>query len=123
MLAFAAGLGLDVASGAPPGFGAGLRLALYGIARPFRGVFFDDHPALLFPVAVFASFADALAAWVLSWFALPSPFPLEALASVAWRQCLAEAAVVPFAFLALEILSGRRPAVDLRRELSSGLAP
>lgn len=122
-LAFAAGLALDAVSGAPPGFGAALRLGLYGIARPFRGVFFDDHPALLLPVAISASFADAFGAWAVSWLAYAAPFPPSALLSVAWRQSLAEVATVPAVFLALEVLSGRRPPLSLGRGLAGGIAP
>jgi rod shape-determining protein MreD len=121
-LAFVAGLFLDVVSGAPPGFGAALRLGLYGVARPFRGVFFDDHPALLLPVALIACVADALGAWIVSWLTLSSPFSASAVFSVAWRQSLAEAIAVPLVFLTLEVLSGRRPPEPIRRGLPGGIS-
>jgi rod shape-determining protein MreD len=107
-LAFGAGLSLDAASGSPLGFGAALRLLLYGLARPLRGVFFDDHPLLLFPLALLGTLADAAGAWALSQIALPTPLPLDSVAGVWWHQALGDLVAVPLLFLLLEVASGRR---------------
>ncbi|NTU60334.1 MAG: rod shape-determining protein MreD [Deltaproteobacteria bacterium] len=114
-LAFAAGLALDAMSGAPLGFNAVLRVLLYGLSRPFRGVFFDDRPILLLPFAALATAADDLGAWVMSWLFLPSPFPLRPFLGIVWRQTLVEAAAVPAVFLLMEAVSGRRLAKTLSR--------
>lgn len=117
ILAFLAGLALDASTGAPIGFNALLRLGLYALSRPFRGVFFDDRPLLLLPLAIAATLADALCAWLLGRVFLLTPLPLPALASIAWRQALTESAAIPALFLGLEVLSGRRPP-RLRRTAS-----
>ena len=113
-LAFASGLALDLCSGAPLGFGATLRLVVYTLARPFRGVFFDDHPMLLVPFAALGAGADALAAGLLSRLVFPGPIPAEVLFAVAWRQALLDAFWVPAVFLGLELLAGRQA----RRQVS-----
>ena len=110
LLAFAAGLGLDAASGAPPGFGAALRLSLYGLARPLRGLFFDDRPVLLFPLAALGALTDAFGAWVLSQLALPVPLLASSVSSVSWRQALVDLITVPVLFVFLEVATGRRSA-------------
>lgn len=107
-LAFAAGLALDAASGGPPGFGPALRLALYALARPFRGVFFDDRPLLLLPFAALGAVAEAVGVGLLSWFAFRSFLGLGALGSVAWAQALLDALCVPVLFVLLELATGRR---------------
>ena len=106
-LAFGAGLSLDLCSGAPLGFGAALRLVVYALARPFRGVLFDDHPMLLIPFAALGATADAAAAGVLSRLVFPAPIAGEVLFAVAWRQALLDAFWVPAVFLVLEFLAGR----------------
>ncbi|MBE0616563.1 MAG: hypothetical protein IH608_01375 [Proteobacteria bacterium] len=108
LLAFAAGLTLDAASGAPPGFGPVLRLALYAVARPFRGVFFDDRPLLLLPFAVLGAVAEAVMAGLLSGFVFQSSLGMGPLASVAWAQALLDALCVPALFVVLELATGRR---------------
>ncbi|MBI5015426.1 MAG: hypothetical protein HZB55_08030 [Deltaproteobacteria bacterium] len=107
-LAFGAGLALDASTGGPPGFGAAVRLLVYGAARPLRGVFFDDHPILLFPLALLGVSADAAGAWVLSQFALPAPLPASSVLGTLWRQALGDLIAVPLLFLLLEVASGRR---------------
>lgn len=107
VLAFAGGLALDLSSGAPLGFGATLRILVYALARPFRGVFFDDHPALLMPFAALGATADAAAAGILSRLVFPGPIPTEVLLSVAWRQALLDALWVPAVFLVMELFSRR----------------
>lgn len=109
LLAFAAGLALDAGSGAPLGFGVALRLGLYGLARPLRGVFFDDHPALLLPLALLGAAADGALAWLASQLVLPTSIPFSALAALSWRQALGDVVAVPALFLALELASGLRP--------------
>ncbi len=113
VLAFAAGGLAGVVSGAPLGFAPAVRLAVYFAARPFRGVFFDDRPALLLPFAVLAPWADALAAAAASWLAFPRPFDAATLTAVAWRHSLLDAVLVPATFLVLELLSGRRAPREL----------
>lgn len=115
VLAFAAGLGLDAASGAPPGFGAALRLLLYGLARPLRGLFFDDRPVLLLPLAALGTLTDALGAWALSHLALPVTLPPGSVSSVLWRQALGDLVSMPLVFVALELATGRRSARRLAR--------
>ncbi|MBI5439623.1 MAG: hypothetical protein HY900_00255 [Deltaproteobacteria bacterium] len=115
LLAVLSGIALDAASGCSLAFGAGLRLALYGFGRPFRGVFFDDYPVLLLPLGAAAAFADAAAAWLMSALSLSRPFPLPVIGAAVWRQALAEALCLPVVFLAMEIMAGRRPARDLAR--------
>jgi hypothetical protein len=118
LLAVAAGLALDALSGCSLAFGAGLRLvALYGLARPFRGVFFDDHPILLVPLGAAGAFGDAIGAWAMSSFSFPEPFSASVVLSAAWRQALAEALCVPVVFLLMEITAGRRPREAARRPL------
>ncbi|MDF1553465.1 MAG: hypothetical protein P1P84_10410 [Deferrisomatales bacterium] len=112
VLAFASGLALDLCSGAPLGFGAILRLTVYALARPFRGVFFDDHPILLVPFAALGAGADALAAGLLGRLVFLGPIPGEVLLGIAWRQALLDAFWVPAVFLCLELLSGSQ---DRRR--------
>jgi len=107
VLAFAAGLGLDLCSGAPLGFGPALRLVVYALARPFRGVFFDNHPLLLMPFAALGAAADAAAAGLLSRLVFPGPIPGEVLLHVAWRQAVLDGFWVPAVFLGLELLAGR----------------
>ena len=57
-LALGGGAAVDWISGAPIGFTAFTRLVLYGLCRPFRGVFFDHHPLLLVPFAAAGALAD-----------------------------------------------------------------
>lgn len=104
---------LDVASGAPLGFNTLIRLGLYALARPFRGVFFDDRPSLVPPFAALSALADAAGAGLLSWMALRIPLPVGVLVSTAWRQALVEAVFVPLVFVGLEIVSGRRSAPEV----------
>jgi len=108
LLAAAAGLVLDAASGTPLGFGVLLRLGLYGAARPFRGVFFDDRPLLLLPFAAAGALLEALGVGLLSWFAFRTAIAPGALASVGAAQALLDALCVPVVFLCLELVSGRR---------------
>lgn len=110
VLAFLAGLALDVVAGAPPGFHAVVRVAVYALCRPFRGVFFDDRPLLLLPFAALATLVDSLGVWVMSWLFLPGPVPFYAAVRVAGPQALVEALAVPVVFLLLEALSGKSPA-------------
>lgn len=112
-LAFAAGLLLDLASGAPLGFGAVQRLVLYGLARPLRGVFFDDRPLLLLPVAALAAALDAVVAGSLSGMGLVGSIPASMLAATAGRQALVDALWVPLTFVVLELATGRRPAREV----------
>jgi rod shape-determining protein MreD len=114
-LAFASGLALDLCSGAPLGFGAALRLLVYALARPFRGVFFADHPILLVPFAALGACADALAAGLLGRWVFLGPVPGAVLIGIAWRQALLDALWVPAVFLCLELLAGRqaRPQVTV----------
>lgn len=107
-LAFGAGLALEAASGAPGGFAPLLRLFVYALARPFRGVFFDDRPALLLPFAALGPVAEAVAVGILGRFSFRNPLGLEVLASAAWAQALVDALCVPLIFVALELASGRR---------------
>jgi cell shape-determining protein MreD len=106
-LAFVAGHALGAVSGAPLGFCAALRLTLYGLARPLRGVFFDDHPPLLLPFAALGAWVDAVVAGLLGQLVFSSPLPASVLASTAWRQALVDALWVPLVFVCLEVLSGR----------------
>lgn len=108
ILAFGAGLALEAASGTPGGFAPLLRLFLYALARPFRGVFFDDRPALLLPFAALGPVAEAAGVAVLSRFSFRNPLGLDVLASTAWSQALVDALCVPLVFVALELASGRR---------------
>ncbi len=112
-LAFAAGLALDAASGTPAGFGSLQRLALYGVSRPLRGVFFDDRPLLLLPLASLLAVSDAVVAGVLGGLGLAGPFAFAELFATAWRQALTDAFWVPLTFVALEVASGRRPAREV----------
>jgi hypothetical protein len=107
-LAFAAGHSLGIAAGAPLGFGAALRLALYGLARPFRGVFFDNQPLLILPFAALGAVTDAVVAGFLSRLVSSSPLTSSVLVSTACRQAVVEALWVPLVFVCLEILSGRQ---------------
>lgn len=113
LLAFAAGLALDAASGAPAGFGALQRLALFGLARPLRGVFFDDRPFLLLPLAVLLAFGDAVVAAGLGGLGLAGPFAAGELFATTWRQAVTDAFWVPLAFVALEVTTGRRPSREV----------
>ncbi len=115
VLACAAGLALDAASGAPTGFGPLLRLTLYGAARPFRGVFFDDRPLLLLPFAVLGPALEAAVVGALSLLAFRTPLGLDVLASGAWAQALLDALCVPLLFVTMELSSGRRH----RREVAT----
>lgn len=115
LLAVLSGVALDAASGCSLAFGAGLRLGLYALLRPLRGVFFDDYPALLLPLGAGIAFADAAAAWLMSALAFTKPLPLPVLASTAWRQAAAEALCVPAVFLAMEIMAGKRPPREVAR--------
>jgi hypothetical protein len=115
LLAASSGVALDALSGCSIAFGAGVRLALYGLARPFRGVFFDDHPVLLLPLGAAGAFGDALGAWLMSSLAFAQPFSVSVAASTAWRQALTEALFLPLVFLAMEIMAGRRPREAARR--------
>lgn len=108
LLAAGAGLALDVASGAPLGFGMFLRLLLYGVARPFRGVFFDDRPILLFPFVILGPWVDAAAAALAAWVTFPAPLDASVLTAIAGRQAVVDAVWVPFLFIGLELACGRR---------------
>ncbi len=108
-----AGLAVDVVSGGPLGLCAALRLLLYGAARPFRGVFFDDHPALLIPLALLGPLADGVGVAALSHFLFPHPLPASVMGGLLARQAVADLLIVPLLFLALEAATGRRP----RREV------
>jgi rod shape-determining protein MreD len=108
LLAAAAGLVLDAASGTPLGFGLLLRLALYAAARPFRGVFFDDRPILLVPFAAAGALLEAGGVGVLSGIAFRVAIAPGTLASVGGAQALLDALCVPAVFLCLELASGRR---------------
>jgi len=107
-LAVAAGLVLDAASGTPLGFGVLLRLGLYGVARPFRGVFFDDRPLLLVPFAAAGALLEALGVGALSWISFRTAIAPGTLASIGGAQALVDALCVPALFLYLELASGRR---------------
>ena len=109
VLAFLAGLALDLTSGAPPGFHAVIRVAVYSLCRPFRGIFFEDRPLLLLPFAALATLVDALGVWVLSGLFLSGPFPMSSVLRVAGPQALSEALAVPAVFLLLEAVSGKQP--------------
>jgi hypothetical protein len=115
-LAACAGAALAAASGAPLGFGAGARLLLYALARPFRGIFFDDHPLLLSPLGATCALVDGLGVWAMSWISLAEPLSFSAIRSVLWHQSLAEGLCLPLFFLFFEILTGRRPLRDLARK-------
>jgi hypothetical protein len=108
LLAFSAGLAVDLTSGAPPGFTAALRLGLYALARPLRGVFFENRPVLLFPFGALAAFADAAGAGLLRWLVFPTPLSLDILVWTAWHQALVDLIWVPAIFVGLEVVVGRR---------------
>jgi rod shape-determining protein MreD len=113
VVALSAGLALDAASGTPLGFGMLLRLAVYGAARPLRGVFFDDRPFLLLPLAALAALVEAGAVGALSAFAFRGAIPLGALAATSLPQALLDAFLVPPVFVALELATGRRQKAEV----------
>lgn len=113
VLAFSAGLAVDLVSGAPPGFTAALRLGLYALARPLRGVFFENRPLLLFPFGALGAFADAAGAGLLRWLVFPTPLSPDVLVWTAWHQALVDVLWVPAVFIGFEVLAGRRPTVEV----------
>ncbi len=103
-----AGLAVDAVSGGPLGLSSAMRLALYGAARPFRGMFFDDQPLFLLPLALLGPLADVAVVQALSRFAYVSPVPAGVAVAVAARQAAVDIVLAPAAFVALEMASGRR---------------
>ena len=69
--AFIAGFFVDMASGAPPGLTATCRLALYGLARPGRGIL--EHGALVFLLGPLAALLDGFVVWLLKSLAFANP--------------------------------------------------
>ncbi len=106
--AVVAGLAADAASGGPLGLSSAMRVALYGAARPFRGMFFDDQPLFLLPLALLGPLADVAVVQVLSRFAYLNPVPAGVAMAVAARQAAVDLMLAPAAFVALEMASGRR---------------
>ncbi len=107
-LALGGGAAVDWISGAPIGFTAFTRLVLYGLCRPFRGVFFDHHPLLLVPFAAAGALADAGLSAAVSVWVLERPLVSGAAWAVGWRQGVVDALWVPAVFIALELATGRR---------------
>ncbi len=103
-----AGLAVDAASGAPLGLTSAMRLLLYGAARPFRGMFFDDQPLFLLPLALLGPLADVAVVQTLARFAYLNPVPAGVAVAVAARQAAVDLVLAPAAFVALEMATGRR---------------
>lgn len=111
--AAAAGLVVDLVSGGPPGFVAALRVWLYVLARPLRGVFFDHQPLWLLPLAAVAPILEAAAASVLFHFTAPSTSAPPEIWAVALRQVPSDVLLVVLVFLGLELATGRRGRVEV----------
>ncbi len=108
---FSAGLLVDAMSGAPLGMTAMLRLVIYAVARPIRGIL-ELSPVLLLlgPIAVLA---ETVTLWALKALAFANPVGGSIMAGVAVRQSLIEAITVPVVFLILEIATGHHRERDI----------
>ncbi len=103
---FLSGLVVDTFSGAPPGLTAILRVVLFSLARPGRGVF--QIPALMIFAGPSAVILDTLLIMVLKPVIFANDVSTTALFSIAWRQALVEMAMVPLIFVILELAIGKR---------------
>ncbi len=106
LLAFAAGMIVDALSGSPLGFTAFLRLCIYGIARPARGVL--EHSPVVFFLGPVAVLAETVLVWLMSALAFSNKVDLAVILGVGLRQGLIEVFAVPLVFVTLEFLSGYR---------------
>jgi cell shape-determining protein MreD len=103
-LSFLAGLAVDIVSGGPPGFTAVCRMAVYALARPWRGVF--ELSGIIFIIGPFAVLADILAVLLLKNVIFLNAMNSLFLASIGAKQLLVEIFAVPLAFAALEKMTG-----------------
>ena len=78
------------------------------MARPFRGVFFDDRPLLLLPFAAAGALLEGLGAGTLGWIAFRNTFAPSTMISVGAAQAVLDSLCVPAIFLLLELAAGRR---------------
>jgi len=115
VLAAGSGLAVDLLSGGPLGFVALLRLLLYGVARPLRGVFFDHQPLWLLPLAAASPFVEAAGASVLFHFSAPDASTAPDVWGVALRQAPGDVILVVFVFLVLEMATARRTRLEVAR--------
>ena len=110
-LAFAAGLAVDAASGAPLGVFAFSHLVLYMLGRPLRGKL--EHSPLIFLLGPFAVWAEVLTIYPLRSLAFVNPVEFSTLAGVAMRQSLVEVVALPLVFIVMEVATGHRSGAEV----------
>lgn len=104
--AFASGLLVDALSGAPLGFTALLRLAIYGAARPGRNVL--ERSPLVFILGPLSVVVEGILVLVFGGSAFDNSPDLLAVLGIVMRQGLLEVLSVPLVFIVMELASGYR---------------
>lgn len=104
--AFAAGIMVDVLSGAPLGFTAMTRLAIYGAARPGRNVL--ERSPLVFILGPLSVVVEGILVLTFGSSAFANTPDTWAVAGIIMRQGLLEILCVPLVFVIMELASGYR---------------
>lgn len=106
LLAFAAGLAVDAASGAPLGVFAFSHLVLYALGCPFRGKL--EQSPIIFLLGPLAVWSEVVVIYILKNMAFANPVDFSTLASVALRQSVVEVVALPVVFIVMELATGHR---------------
>jgi len=106
ILAFVAGLTVDLFAGAPLGLTALMRLVLYGFARPGRGIL--EMPVAVFVAGPLAVLSDTIVIFLVKRGIFLNEVSLGALSTIALKQAAVEFAAIPLIFILMELATGYR---------------